>query len=97
MPDGSVARVYGMLSSEPCRLDVSDLVFRSKKVEGFTMYEWLRTTSLLRQMRAVGKVQGLVNDVLATRVQAKSPLGDHARALTLAHESASQGKVLLAP
>jgi NADPH:quinone reductase-like Zn-dependent oxidoreductase len=97
MPDGSVARVYGMLSSEPCRLDVSDLVFRSKKVEGFTMYEWLRTTSLLGQMRAVGKVQGLVNDVLATRVQAKSPLGDHARALTLAHESASQGKVLLAP
>ena len=97
MPNGSVARVYGMLSSEPCRFDANDLVFRGKKVEGFTMYEWLESTSLFGQMRAIGKVQGLVSDVLATRVQDKSPLDAHERALSLALESSTQGKVLFVP
>jgi NADPH:quinone reductase-like Zn-dependent oxidoreductase len=97
MPSGSVARVYGMLSSEPCRLDPNDLVFKGKRVEGFTMYEWLRTTSLFGQMRAVGKVQGLVGGVLATRVQAKTSLEDHERALAMALGNASEGKVLFVP
>ena len=97
MPNGSVARIYGMLSSEPCRLDPHDLVFHGKRVEGFTMYEWLETTSLFGQMRAVGRVQGLIDDVLATRVQEKAPLDDHERALSLALESSSEGKVLFVP
>jgi NADPH:quinone reductase len=97
MPDGSVARVYGMLSSEPCRFDTKDLLFRGKRVEGFAMYEWLRTTSLLGQLRAVGKVQGLVGDVLATRVQAKSSLDDHEQALAIALAKSSDGKVLFVP
>ena len=97
MPDGSVARVYGMLSSAPCQLDPNDLVFRGKKAEGFTMYEWLKTTSLLGQMRAVGKVQRLVSDVLATRVQYKSSLEDHEQALSMALAKSSDGKVLFVP
>jgi hypothetical protein len=86
-----------MLSSEPCRFDPNDLVFRGKKLEGFTMYEWLQTTSLPAQMLAVNKVQGLVSDVLATRVQAKSSFNDYERALSIARESSSQGKVLFVP
>ena len=97
MPDGSLARIYGMLSNAPCRFDTNDLVFRGKKVEGFTMYEWLKTTSLFGQLRAIHQVQALVSDVLATRVQKKSALADHESALAQALGSSTLGKVLLVP
>ncbi len=97
MPDGSVARIYGMLSSAPCRLDANELVFRGKKLEGFTMYEWLKTTSLFGQMRAVGQVQRLVGDVLATQVQLRAGLDDVERALSVARDNPSAGKVLFVP
>ncbi len=97
MPQGSVARVYGMLSNAPCELDPAELVFRGKRVEGFTMYDWLRTTSMLGQLLAVSKVQRRVRDVLATRVQARLPLADHAQALAKAVAGANDGKVLFVP
>jgi NADPH:quinone reductase-like Zn-dependent oxidoreductase len=97
LPAGSVVRVYGMLSDAPCQVDPSELVFRGKRIEGFTMYEWLRTTGLFTQLLALMKVQSLVGDVLKTHVQARVALDDHARALTMAIDGASGGKVLLIP
>jgi NADPH2:quinone reductase len=97
LPADSVVRVYGMLSDTACRFEASDLVFHGKKVEGFTMYEWLRTTNTLSQLVALMKVQGLVRGALKTRVRAKIPLVDFDRALTMSTEGASEGKVLLIP
>ncbi len=97
MPDGSHARVYGMLANAPCQVDVSDLVFRGKKLDGFTMYEWTRRTSLFGQLVAVRKVQRLVKDVLATPVRARMPLDAHERAIAQTESGAAAGKVLFVP
>jgi NADPH:quinone reductase len=97
LPAGSVVRVYGMLSDAACRVDPSEIVFHGKRLEGFTMYDWLRTTNVVAQLFAFMKVQGLVRDVLKTRVRERVPLADHERALTMAIEGASEGKVLLVP
>jgi NADPH:quinone reductase len=97
LPADSVVRVYGMLSDAACQIDPSDLVFHGKRVEGFTMYEWLRTSRLFTQLLAIMKVQGLLGGVLQTVVQARVPFEDIGRALSLATKGASAGKVLLVP
>jgi len=97
LPAGSVVRVYGMLSDAPCLVDPAELIFQGKRLEGFTMYEWLRTTSLFGQLLAVMSVQGLVRETLKTRIRARLSLGDHDEALTMAMDGASDGKVLLVP
>lgn len=97
MPPGSTACVYGKLSGAPCQVDTAELVFRGKKLEGFTMYDWVRTTGLFGQLRAIRKVQRLVRDVLQTHVQARFALSDHEQALAAARGDASRGKVLFVP
>ncbi len=97
MPDESIVRVYGMLANAPSQIDGKELVFKGKRLEGFTMYEWLRHTSMLGQLLAIMKVQGLLQDVLHTKVRARLPLEKHEEALTMAKESATDGKVLLVP
>ena len=61
------------------------------------MYEWLRTTNVIAQLIALMNVQGLLRGVLQTRVRARLPLESSDEALTMAMESASEGKVLLVP
>jgi NADPH2:quinone reductase len=95
MPPGSTVRVYGMLSSEPCRIDPNEIVFHAKRLEGFTMYEWLRTTSVVSQFLTAMRVQGLLAGVLKTHVQARMKLDAVAEALALARAGATGGKVLL--
>jgi len=97
MPDHSWVRVYGMLSGAPCAVDPSELVFHDKRLCGFTMYEWLRTTGMLSQLLAVVRVQGLLHDVLRTEVRERVSLEASSRALALAAEGGSDGKVLLVP
>jgi len=97
LPRGSVVRVYGMLSDEACRIEGAPLVFEDKRLEGFTMYQWLRTTSLFRQLRTMRKVQGLLGDVLQTKVRARFGLDQCDDALAAVREGTSDGKVLLVP
>ncbi len=97
VPAGSVIRVYGMLSDAPVHIDPGDLVFRGVRLNGFTMYEWLRTTGVVSQLLAVLKVQGMLAGPLRTTIRARLPLADHAEALRLAREGTTEGKVLFAP
>lgn len=97
LPPGGIVRVYGMLADAPARVDPSELVFRSKRLEGFTMYEWLRATSLPAQLYALSKVQGLLSTVLRTSVKSRLALEAIDEALTLATTDATGGKVLLVP
>ena len=92
-----VVLVYGMLSNAAVRSGSLELVFPRKSLEGFTMYEWLRTTSTLGQLFALMKVQGLLSNVLRTNVKARFGLDAHEAALAAAMGSASDGKILLAP
>ena len=45
------------------------LLFERKRVEGFTMYEWLESTSLIGQIRTASAAQAMLSGPLATAVR----------------------------
>lgn len=94
--DGGEVLVYGMLSGQPLQLDAGDVVFRGISVRGFTMYEWVKRTSLLGQFLMVRAAQQRLGDDLQSTVRARLPLSAHLEALTLARGTATDGKVLFA-
>ncbi|MDP2310224.1 MAG: zinc-binding dehydrogenase [Pseudomonadota bacterium] len=94
---GGVVRVYGWLSGAPGVFDPNELVFRRKRIEGFTMYDWVKRTSRLRQFVTAMRAQGLLHGPLATHVRTRAPLGDYASAFTDNERSMSGGKILFSP
>jgi NADPH:quinone reductase-like Zn-dependent oxidoreductase len=94
---GGVVRVYGSLSGAPIQVDASDLLFARKRVEGFTMYEWLETTSLLGQLRVAAAAQANIGGPLATEVRARVTLDAFAEAIDGYERAMSGGKVLFVP
>ena len=94
---GGIVRVYGSLSGEPVRADTSEILFARKRVEGFTMYEWIETTSLLGQVRTAAAAQSMLDGPLATEVRSRVPLEEYADAIDGYERSMSGGKVLLLP
>jgi len=88
--------VYGMLSGAPCQVDTETLVFRRLHVDGFTMYEWVESTSLLGKLRTLRAAQRRLGDDLRSEIRATHALADHAYALALARGATSEGKVLFA-
>ncbi|MFN0062054.1 MAG: hypothetical protein ACKVPX_06020 [Myxococcaceae bacterium] len=97
LPEGGVVRIIGNLSGAPATFDPNDVMFRRKRVEGFTMYEWVKRTSLLGQMVMINRVQGLLHGPLATEIRARVPLADYRLALDAYERSMSGGKILLVP
>jgi NADPH2:quinone reductase len=94
---GGVVRMYGWLSGAPARVDPDELMFRRKRVEGFTMYEWLESTSLLGQIRTTMGAQGRLRGALATDVRSRVQLEDYAAALDDYEGAMSAGKILFQP
>lgn len=94
---GGVVRIFGALSGAPSSFDPDEVVFRGKRLEGFTMYEWLKTTSMLRQLFTVMQVQGALRGALATEIRARVGLHEHEKALDDYERSMSGGKVLFEP
>lgn len=95
LEDGGDVMIYGMLSGEPCVLDVDELVFRRKRVYGFSMYEWLEATTMLGQLRAVRAAQRRLGDDLGSEIRERLTLEDFDRALELARGGGGGGKILL--
>lgn len=94
LAEGGVVRVYGALSGQPSQLDNDDLVFRRKRVEGFTMYEWVQGTSLPGKLMTLSKVQRALKGPLATDVRAREPLEKFQEALDAYQRTMSGGKIL---
>ncbi|NJP07593.1 MAG: zinc-binding dehydrogenase, partial [Chloroflexaceae bacterium] len=97
MPDGSRALVYGLLSGEPCQVDVDDLVFRRKGIDGFWLSDWITQKHSLALLHAAWQVQRLLKHDFQTAVRACFPLEDYAFALNLYEQRMSEGKVLFMP
>ncbi len=96
-PRGSRLLIYGALSREPSRIDPGSLIFEGKRVEGFWLSSWLRSKTLLGQLRIAGKVQGLLGTDLRTDIQARLPLEGAARGLEQYATHMTSGKVLFVP
>lgn len=96
-PPGARLVVYGGLSLEAAQVDPDSLVFEGKHLEGFWLSSWLRSKSMLGQLRLARQVQSLLGTDLKTDYQAKLPLQDAARALQQYASNMTAGKVLLKP
>lgn len=97
LDDGGVVRVYGNLSSEPPRIDPGELLYRRKRVEGFTMYQWIESTSLLGQLSTARRVQKLLDGPLATEVRSRVPFTRFETAMADYQRAMSGGKILFVP
>lgn len=94
-PPGSCLRVYGGLSLAACQADPSSLIFEGKRLQGFWLSAWLRSKSLLGQLRVARDVQKLLSSDLKTEFQARVPLKDAAHGLRQYAANMTAGKVLL--
>ena len=96
-PPGSRLLVYGGLSLAAAQADPGSLIFEGKHLEGFWLSSWLRSRSILGQLRLARQVQSLLGSDLKTDVQAKVSLNDAARALQQYASNMTAGKILILP
>lgn len=96
LPSGKVV-VYGALSGESCRADPFDLIFRSKRIEGFWLSDWLRTQHPIRLLWMLRSIPEMLRTELSTTVATRLSLEQATTDLALCHSAASKGKVLLTP
>jgi NADPH:quinone reductase-like Zn-dependent oxidoreductase len=96
-PKGSRLLVYGALSLQPSQADPASLIFEDKRLEGFWLTAWLRSRTLLGQMRLARQIQEVLPSDLKTHFQAKIPLQEVSRGLQQYAANMTGGKVLLMP
>lgn len=94
---GGTILVFGMLSGAPAQVDANVLVFKRLTIKGFTMYEWLESTSLLGKLRALRAAQRRLATDLKSEIRATHSLAEHAAALALVRGATTDGKVLFLP
>ena len=91
--------VYGGLDARPTSLpDPGQLIFHSKRIEGFWLTSWMQHHSTLRLLQASRGVQArFVSGAWTTEVAARIPIAEaHARVPAF-FKGANPGKVMLIP
>jgi NADPH:quinone reductase-like Zn-dependent oxidoreductase len=97
MPSGSECVVYGGLSMEGCLLDPRSLIFERKRVRGFWLSDWMRTTGALKKFSASRSVQKLLKEECRTEIRARLPLEQAAEGVRLYEREMTGGKILFVP
>ncbi len=98
MPGGARWVIYGNLAGTPPTLtQLGQLIFMDKKIEGFWLTKWMRSTLPADQMRVVGEVQARFADGrwrtdVSTRIKLVDVIGQLAEATQM-----SDGKVIILP
>jgi NADPH:quinone reductase-like Zn-dependent oxidoreductase len=98
MPNGARWVIYGNLAGTPPTLtQLGQLIFMDKKIEGFWLTKWMRTTPPADQMRVVGAVQARFADGrwrtdIAARIHLRELVSRLASATHV-----SDGKVIILP
>ncbi len=98
MPNGARWVSYGKMSTEAPRLtQMGQLIFMSKRIEGFWLTQWMMSTPPEDQMRVVAEVQARFADGRwKTDVSAHLPLRNIVSGLADALKK-SDGKVIITP
>jgi len=98
MPGGARWVIYGNLAGTPPTLtQLGQLIFMDKKIEGFWLTKWMRTTPPADQMRVVGEVQSRFADGRwHTDIAAELTLAEVVPNLASATK-VSDGKVIIRP
>ncbi len=88
--------VYGTLSSEPLSFSPRDLMTPSASLEGFWLARWLPRLNLLKKLKLIRTVSGLIREgVLSSDIGEVFPLDRIADAVRAAETPGRSGKVLL--
>ncbi len=96
MPNAARWVIYGNLAGSPPTLtQLGQFIFMDKKIEGFWLTKWMRTTPPADQMRVVGEVQARFADGRwHTDISGRLPLRDVVSGLAAATRN-TDGKVLI--
>jgi NADPH:quinone reductase-like Zn-dependent oxidoreductase len=94
--NGGRAILYGLLSGEPVTVDPRFLITGSKRVEGFWLADWARSLPMLKKVRLLRRIRGLMREgILTTEIGRTFPLDQVADAVRAAESPGRGGKVLL--
>ena len=97
MPHGGRVVQYGGLSGEAGHIEIADVLFHAKTLEGYWVPLYLKKIGIAGQLPMVATVRRHAGTIFGTKVLAKVPFSHFADALRLQRERASEGKVLLVP
>lgn len=97
LPDGGRVLVYGAMSREGSRAEVSHLIFEGKRLEGFWLSRWLARKHPLATLRLAGRVRALLTSDLSSPIRERVPLAGIEGALERYLNSMTEGKILLVP
>lgn len=99
MPNRARWIIYGKLASEPPVLEqTGQLIFMSKRIEGFWLVDWMRTKPPAEQIAAIAKVQErFATGKWQTDVRTIVPLAEAFEKLPGALAGQNTGKVMIAP
>jgi NADPH:quinone reductase-like Zn-dependent oxidoreductase len=91
--------VYGGLDYQPVTLpDPGQLIFQSKRVEGFWLTSWMKDSSIVQVTRAALGVQArFVSGAWKTDVAAVVPIAEAFSRVPALLALANQGKIMIAP
>ena len=91
--------IYGRLSNEGTVLrEPGEMIFMSKKVEGFWLVNWMRTSSILTRLKVTSAVQKrFASGQWSTEVAARVPLSEAHAKLPGLMAGENTGKIMLVP
>lgn len=95
MPNGSRITVYGGLAGEPTHVGVDQLIFRDKRVEGFWLTTWMRTSPAA--MGAAWRDVQNEHTHFKSEVRARYKLDQFGEAVNVYQAQMSGGKILITP
>jgi NADPH:quinone reductase len=95
LPRGSRVIVYGGLSMDNPKVDVSSLIFQNKSLEGFWLSDWFKQQSKLELLKTLTQVKKRIGNELKTEIRATYPLDQAVEAIKTYSQSMSGGKILI--
>jgi NADPH:quinone reductase-like Zn-dependent oxidoreductase len=96
LADGGRCLLFGSLAAETIEIDPRFLISGNKRVEGFWLGEWAKRQSVIKMLRLIREVRGLMREgVLSSDIAKTYPLDQVRDAVAEAARPGKPGKVLL--
>jgi NADPH2:quinone reductase len=97
MPSHSKVIVYGGLSYEPAQVEVGQLIFEGKSIEGFWLTRWMSKKSFWQSLAIWQRAQKLLKTDLKSEIRKQYPLNEVQNAIKEYQSQMTGGKILLRP
>jgi NADPH:quinone reductase-like Zn-dependent oxidoreductase len=98
LPDGGHVIVYGGLSLDPSRFDVTQVIYEHKSISGFYLPDWLATKNVVSVLQIITRrVAPLLRTDLSSEIGNRTTLDGAPDAIAAYARNMSAGKVLLLP